>query len=95
MGDIFIRLDNAVAARLSARAKGAGRSLEDEVRAVLEDATAAGAEQREQRAFIKRLKRLRQDFFNDHLAPGAVARFVDAHKAAPKPQKRRRALSTI
>jgi plasmid stability protein len=104
MCDIIIRLNDGAAARLSARAEVSGRSLEDEARVVLEEASAQASAQasasaapdlREQRAFIKRLKRLRQDFFNDHLAPGAVARFLDAHKADPKPQRRRRAVSLV
>jgi hypothetical protein len=94
MGDITIRLTDAAAARLAARAKAAGRSVEDEARILLEEAAGpTAADTLEQRAFIKRLKRMRQDFFNDHLAPDATARFLEAHRAPATPARRRRVMS--
>jgi plasmid stability protein len=71
MGVITVRgLDDAVVARLKARAKAAGRSMEEEVRRIL--AREAGPPKLTVQAAVEHFARLRKELFCDRVLPDSV-----------------------
>lgn len=76
MGAITVRrLDDRTIAALKAQAEAAGRSMEEEVRRILEEATrdsAAVVDRAQRLAYIERLRRTRKELFGDRILPSSV-----------------------
>jgi plasmid stability protein len=73
MAAITIRkLDDVVVARLKARAKAVGRSMEEEARAILTRETLGGGRLRGEAA-VEYLRQRREQFFGETVVPDTTA----------------------
>jgi plasmid stability protein len=82
MGSITVRrIDDDVIARLKAKAKASGRSMEEEVRLIL--GQAAGKDRLSGQAAVDHFTKLQREVFGDRVLPSSVPLIREMREADP------------